>query len=100
MDIISSRANEWRQIAYSFHRVAHHVDRGNLPPSFEAGDLARLSTRVPLSGAEEGVCNFLCHIWNKDDHPFELSQVQRWDEEHLEAFGRWVTDSEEPCRYF
>ena len=95
-----TRVEEWRKIAASFHRIAHQVARGNLPTDFEAGDLDRLPERVPLSGAEQGVLNFLLHIWDYTENPFDLSETQRWDEEHLAAFGRWVTDPEEPCRYF
>jgi hypothetical protein len=72
----------------------------NLPADFEPADLIRLPDRVPLSGAEQGVLNFLLHIWDYTENPFELSATQRWDEDHLAAFGRWVTDPEEPCRYF
>ena len=95
-----SQATEWRQVATSFHRIAHQVEKGNLPPDFEAADLARLSERVPLSGAEQGVVSFLLHIWDHTENPFNLTETQRWDDEHLAAFGRWVTDPEEPCRYF
>ena len=73
---------------------------GQSAPDFETGELARLSERVPLSDAEKGVVSFCLHIWSHSDHPFDLTETQRWDEEHLAAFGRWVTDSEEPCRYF
>lgn len=86
-----------RQIATSFHRIAHQVAKSNLPADFEPEGLTRLSDRVPLSGAEQGVLNFLLHIWDYTENPFELSATQRWDEDHLAAFGRWVTDS---CRYF
>lgn len=95
-----SQSQEWREVAISFHRIAHHVSKGNLPPDFEAGDLDRLSERVPLSGSEQGVVSFCLHIWNHAEHKFDLTETQRWDEEHLAAFGGWVTDSEEPCRYF
>ena len=95
-----TRTDEWREIAVAFHRIAHHVATGNLPADFEPGDLTRLPERVPLSGAEQGVISFLLHIWNHSENPFDLSQTQRWDEEHLAAFGRWVTEPEEPCRYF
>lgn len=95
-----TRTQQWRQIAVSFHRIAHHVQAGNLPVDFEPEDLLRLPDRVPLSGAEQGVLNFLRHIWDHTENPFDLSATQRWDEDHLTAFGRWVIDAEEPCRYF
>ena len=44
-----TRTEEWRRVATAFHRIAHHVAKGNLPADFEAGDLARLPDRVPLS---------------------------------------------------
>lgn len=86
-----SRAQEWRLVAGSFHRIAYHVEKG---------DLARLSERVPLSDAEKGVVSFCLHIWSHSDHTFDLTETQRWDEEHLAAFGGWVTNPDEPCRYF
>lgn len=95
-----TRVKEWRGVATSFHRISYHVAKGNLPPDFEAGDLARLSERVPLSGAEQGVVSFCLHIWDHREHPFDLAETQKWDEDHLDAFGRWVTDLDEPCRYF
>lgn len=98
-EIDMTRDEEWRKIALSFHRVAHHVQKGNLPRDFESGDLSRLSERVPLSGAEHGVVSFLLHIWDSEI-PFNLAETQRWDEDHLDAFTAWVIDSEQPCRYF
>ena len=95
-----TRIEEWRQVATSFHRIAHQVVKNNLPADFEPADLTRLPERVPLSGAEQGVVSFLLHIWNHTENPFDLSATQRWDEDHLAACGRWVTDPEEPCRYF
>ena len=95
-----TRTDEWRNVANSFHRIAHHVAKGNLPADFEAGDLERLPDRVPLSGAEQGVLNCLLHIWDYTEKNFDLTETQRWDEDRLAAFGRWVTDPEEPCRYF
>jgi len=97
---LQSRVKEWREIANSFHRVAHHVAQGNLSSDYQAADLERLPARVPLCGAEQGVFNFLLHIWNHHDHPFDLSEIQRWDEDHLAALGSWVTDPDEPSRYF
>jgi hypothetical protein len=95
-----TRIQQWRHIATSFHRIAHQVAKGNLPADFEPEDLTRLPERVPLSGAEQGVLSFLLHIWDHTENPFDLTETQRWDEDHLAAFGRWVTDPEEPCRYF
>lgn len=31
-----TRTQQWRQIANSFHRIAHQVAKGNLPSDFEA----------------------------------------------------------------
>jgi hypothetical protein len=39
---------------------------------------------------------------NNSANRFDLAEVQRWDEDHLKAFSRWVSGSTtgEACHYF
>ncbi|HMN13745.1 MAG TPA: hypothetical protein PKD55_15640 [Bellilinea sp.] len=97
-----STAQRWRQVAMTFHRVAYYVGHHKIPPDFEAEDLQRFLERNPVTGAERGVFEFCLHIWDRKQQPFELSQVIRWDEDHLKAFAAWASgaDTGEPCQYF
>lgn len=96
-----SRSEHWRRIARSFHRLDYYVGQ-HLPSDFEAEDLRRFMEQRPLSGAERTVFEFCLHIWDRNAQPFELSQVCRWDEDHVKAFSAWASgaDTEEACHYF
>ena len=92
--------DRWRTVAIEFHAVKGLVECGQLRTDFEPADLAALC-RKPTTGAERGVFSFLLHIFNSANR-FDLAEVQRWDEKHLQAFSRWAAGQQTgcPCHYF
>ena len=92
--------DRWRFVALEFHAVKRLVDGGMLRPDFQPTDLVALR-RKPNTGAERGVFSFLLHIYNSANR-FDLAEVQRWDEKHLQAFSRWAAGQQTgcPCHYF
>ena len=97
---ISSR-EQWRSIARDFHAVQECLARILLRADFEPADLVRLRKRQAFTPAYRGVFAFLLHIWNSSNR-FDLAETQRWDDQHLGAFWRWVTGqfTGQPCHYF
>jgi hypothetical protein len=95
-----TNVQRWRAVASDFHAVRWCLNRGELVPDFEPIHLARLRKR-PGSGAIKGVFSFLLHIWNSENR-FDLAEISRWDEDHIKAFGRWVSGAStgRPCHYF
>ena len=95
-----SPIERWRVVALEFHAIQWFLNTGMLRPDFEPVDLARFRKR-PDSGAVRGIFAFLLHIYNSANR-FDLSEIQRWDDEHRKAFTRWVTGQTtgEPCHYF
>jgi hypothetical protein len=92
--------DRWRAMALDFHAVQWCLSQGSLQPDFEPADLARLR-RQPASKAEKAVFAFLLHIYNSSNR-FDLAEISRWDEDHIKAFGRWVSGAltGRPCHYF
>ena len=91
----------WRSIAREFHCVQECLDKGMLRTDFEPANLARLRKSPVFTPASRGVFAFLLHIWNSANR-FDLAQTQRWYDEHLGAFRRWVSGQSmgQPCHYF
>ena len=92
---------KWRYVAREFHGVQECLGKGQLQPDFEPADLARLRKNPGFTPATRGVFAFLLHIYNSSNR-FDLAETQRWDEDHLAAFRRWVNGQStgRPCHYF
>lgn len=92
-----NRIPEWRRLAARFP----HITR-KLPQDFEPVDLIQMSQAIPLSPTERDMAQFLLHVWNRYDHPFQLDQVLGWDNNHLQVFLDWFSGKlfGEPVRYF
>ena len=92
--------DRWRCVALEFHAVKQLVECGQLRSDFEPRHLAALR-RKPTTGAVRGVFSFLLHIYNSENR-FDLVEVQRWDEKHIQAFARWAAGQQTgwPCHYF
>lgn len=91
---------KWRSVARQFHAVQTCCAARQLPTDFEPFHLAEYP-QASLTPSVRGVFAFLLHIWNTE-HPFELSEIQRWDRHHRAAFTAWVTGSATglACEYF
>lgn len=98
---MTTQLEQWRTIAKEFHGVQGCLARGTLRPDFEPADLARLRRNHAFTASIRGVFAFLLHIYNSANR-FDLAEVQRWDEDHLKAFRRWVCGQStgESCHYF
>lgn len=96
----SSPLVKWRSVARQFHAIQTCCAARQLPADIEPVHLAEFP-RVALTPSSQGVFAFLLHIWNSE-HPFDLSQIQRWDRGHRAAFTAWVTGSATgvACEYF
>ena len=91
----------WRAFADRFRCVTNMVHRASLPKDYEPKDLIDLCN-TPISQNERRVFQFLLHVWNRHEFPFELSEIIGWDEQHHQEFINWVTGQtlNQPCRYF
>ena len=98
--IFQDTVGRWRTVALEFHAVRGLVECGKLRTDFDPTDLVALR-RKPSTGAVRGVFSFLLHIYNSENR-FDLVEVQRCDEKHIQAFARWAAGNVTgwPCHYF
>lgn len=92
-----NRIPEWRQLADRFPLIVR-----KLPEDFKPIDLDEMRKMIPLSPAEHDMAQFLLHVWNRYDYPFQLDQVLGWDNPHLQVFLDWFSGKlfGVPVRYF
>ena len=96
-----ARIQRWRALADRFRCTQVFLDRGRLPENYEPRHVIGLLEEA-LSSSERVIFTFLCHVWNRYDYPFELSEVVIFDRDHRQALADWVTGKATgvPVQYF
>lgn len=96
-----ARIQRWRTLADRFRCTQVFLQRGRLAADYGPTDVIGLLEEA-LSSSERVIFTFLCHVWNRYDYPFELSEVVIFDDEHRQALADWITGKAtgEPVHYF
>jgi hypothetical protein len=93
------RMEDWRTVARRFPGIVGHVQSGHLPQDFHPQDLRDLEDRTFLTEEEKSACQFLRHLCEPSNTPFDLATVRGWDRDQLDAFQAWASGPNR-CRYF
>ena len=79
-------------------RIGYVFQEGRLFPHLSVLDNITLAPNKVLKISKEEAQVTAQHLLNR----FDLAETQRWDDQHLGAFWRWVTGqfTGQPCHYF